>query len=138
MNASAVDDPPRTLNAAWIWLGVAFIGVLGLALFGEVAIDLAKEWWTESNASYGMLIPPFALYVVYLQREQLQSIPGNPDIRGLAVVVLACCVFLTGKLASEFFLTRTSLVVLLAGLIATFNGFARLRAVAFPLILLLT
>lgn len=59
-------------------------------------------------------------------------------ICGLTLVVLACCVFLTGKLASEFFLTRISLVVLLAGVVATFGGFARLRAVAFPMILLLT
>ena len=138
MTGSAVETPPRILSTTWIWIGLALIGALGLALFGEVLINLAAEWWTQPEASYGILIPPFTLYVVFLQRRQILSVPARPDGRGLAFVALACFVFLTGNLASEFFLTRVSFVVLLAGLVATFGGFARLRAVRFPLILLLT
>jgi exosortase len=85
-----------------------------------------------------MVIPPFALYVVYLQRREILAIPTNPERWGLGIIALSCCVFLTGKLASEFFLTRISFVLLLAGLVATFAGFARLRALAFPLVLLAT
>ena len=51
---------------------------------------------------------------------------------------LACLVFLLGKLAAEFFLARTSLVLLLAGLVWTFWGLGRLKTLAFPLVLLAT
>jgi exosortase len=44
--------------------------------------------------------------------------------------------FVLGKLASEFFLMRFSFVILVAGLIWTFWGPKRLRALAFPLLLL--
>jgi exosortase len=41
-----------------------------------------------------------------------------------------------GKLASEFFLMRIAFVLLLAGLIWTFWGLARLRTLTFPILLL--
>jgi hypothetical protein len=42
-------------------------------------------------------------------------------------VAFACLVFLAGSLSAEFFLSRISLVMLLAGLVWTFWGMARLR-----------
>jgi exosortase len=47
-------------------------------------------------------------------------------------------VFLVGELGAEFFLTRLSLVIILAGLIATFWGFPRLKKLMFPMLLLVT
>jgi len=121
-----------------IWIGVAIAGGLIGLLFYDVLMDLAAEWWTQSEASYGILIPPFTFYVIYLQRRQIFSRAALPDLRGLSLIGLACCTFLTGRLSSEFFLTRVSFVVLLGGLVWTFWGVGRLRAMAFPLVLLST
>src|SRR5207248_354562 len=60
------------------------------------------------------------------------------DRRGPILTALACCMFVMGKLASEFFMMRLSFVVLLAGLIWTFWGSQRLRTLTFPLLLLAT
>jgi exosortase len=108
------------------------------SLYGQVVVDLASEWWTQPEASYGMLIPPFALYVAYQRRQKTLSIPARYEGRGLLLVICACLVLLTGRLAAEYFLTRSSLVLLLGGLAWTFWGAARLRSIAFPLILLAT
>jgi exosortase len=121
-----------------IWIEAAVLAGLIAALFGEVLRDLAYEWWTLPEASYGMLIPPFACYVAYSKRHALFSIPAGPDLRGLALIALACSIFLTGKMAAEFFLSRISFVVLIAGLVWTVWGLARLRALAFALVLLAT
>ena len=107
-------------------------------LFGVVLADMAKDWWTEPALSQGLLLPPMALYIAWLYRRQTLSIPAVPEYRGLWVSFGACLMFLMGKLASEFFLMRFSFVVLLAGLICTFWGFRRLRALAFPMLLLAT
>jgi len=123
-------------HAAWLTLAAVF--GLVVALYAAVVIDLASEWWTESSASYGMLIPPAALYIAYLRRQTTLAFPARRDLRGLWLVLVACLVFLLGKLAAEFFLTRISLVLLLAGLTWTYWGYARLRTLAFPLILLAT
>ena len=119
---------------------MAAVVITGLvaALFTEVLVDLATEWWTHEEASHGLLIPPFVLYFVYLKRTATFSIPARPDVRGLGLVLSACVVFLVGRLAAEFFLVRISFVFLLGGLVQTFWGSARMRSLAFPLILLMT
>src|ERR1700730_5567424 len=83
-----------------------------------------------------MLVPPTALYIAYLRRHITFAIPAQRDLRGLWLASAGCLMFLTGKLAAEFFLARISVVVVLAGLTWTFWGFARLRTLAFPFVLL--
>ena len=118
---------------------VAFCLVgLSTVLFAAVAVDLASEWWTVDSASYGMLIPPTALYIAYLRRHITLGVPAKSDLRGLWLLALGCVVLVLGKLAAEFFLTRISLVVVLAGLTWTFWGLERLKTLAFPFVLLLT
>ena len=117
---------------------LAILIALLAALYAEVLADLAAEWWTVSSSSYGMLIPPIALYIAYMQRASLLAIPARPDLRGLLLVGLACLTLIAGNLAAEFFLTRISIVPLTAGMAWTFWGRQRLHALAFPLVLLAT
>jgi len=56
----------------------------------------------------------------------------------MVLILLGCFIFLVGKLGAEFFLSRESTVVLLAGFIWCFWGLSRLRALSFPLVLLAT
>jgi len=120
------------------WVAIAAIAALIVALYGWFAFDLASEWRNDSSASYGMLIPPTAFYIFYMRRQATFSIPAQLDGRGLWLVALACLFFLIGGLAGEFFLSRISLVVLLAGITWTFWGFARFKTLGFPFVLLLT
>jgi len=120
------------------WIKIAAIAALVVALYIEIMPDLAAEWWTVDASSYGMLVPPIALYIVYLRRSITLAIPAQPDCRGLWLISLACLVFLGGRLSAEFFLARISFVLLLAGLTWTFWGFPRFRTLAFPFVLLST
>jgi len=122
------------------WNALVAFSLVGLvaALYGATAVDLASEWWMVDSASYGMLIPPTALYIAYLRRDITFSVPAMSDLRGLWLLALGCFVFVFGKLAAEFFLMRISLVVVLAGLTWTFWGLGRLKTLAFPFVLLLT
>lgn len=129
----------RDLNASPLgWVAMAVILGLACALYAAVIADLASEWWTVSASSYGMLVLPIAFYIAYVRRQVTLAIPAQPDLRGLWLVALACLVFLTGKLAAEFFLARISSVLLLAGIAWTFWGMARFRTLVFPFILLAT
>jgi len=120
------------------WLKIAIlVGLVG-ALYIEIIPDLAAEWWTVPASSYGMLIPPIALYIAYLRQGITFALPVQQDLRGLGLISLGCLVYLLGKLSGEFFLARISLVILLAGLTWTFWGFARFKTLGFPLLLLAT
>lgn len=119
-------------------LRVGLILALLAALYSKVVYDLVYTWWTDPSASHGLLIPPLAFYLAWLQRDTIVAEPARPTARGLWITGIGCAVFLIGELGAEFFLTRLSLVIILAGLIATFWGFPRLRKLTFPMLLLVT
>jgi len=142
MGTAAAVNPNNTRRQwhtdPWVWLKVAATLGLIAAIYSFILPDLASEWWTVEASSYGMLIPPIALCLVWIRRRTTLAIPAQPEGRGLVLVAAACLVFLLGQLAAEFFLQRVSFVLLLAGLTWTFWGFARLQTMAFPFVLLLT
>ncbi len=121
------------------WVVAGAIGTAAvLILFGSVLTDMAAEWWTVPAASQGMLLPPLALYLAWLNRQATLAKPAMNDAWGLLVVALGCAVFMLGRLASEFFLMRISFVIVLAGLLLTFWGWPRTRTLALPFLLLAT
>jgi len=126
------------VRAPAIWLETALIAALIALLYSEIIPDLVSDWWTQPALSYGLLIPPLALYIAGLRRDITLAIPAQRSWSGCWLVAFACLVFLAGSLSAEFFLSRISLVLLLAGLVWTFWGMARLRTLAFPFLLLAT
>ncbi len=117
--------------------GAAVVGLLTI-LYWRVLPDMAVDWWTNEGNSHGLLIVPLVLYIVWRQWESILAVPAAVDLRGLWLTLAACCVYVVGRMAAEFFLTRISFVLLLAGLAWTFWGYARLRKLAFPILLLAT
>jgi exosortase len=85
-----------------------------------------------------MLLPPLALYIAWQNRNNTFELPARGDSRGLLLIAFACFTFLLGKLATEFFMMRMAFVLMLAGMIWTFWGVARLRSLGWPLVLLAT
>lgn len=143
MTTALVDTQERRQQSALrstlgyvVWLQIAIISSLICILFGKALMDMAHDWWTEPELSQGMLLPPLALFVAWIERRRVLSFPARVDAKGAWLTALACCLFVLGKLASEFFLMRFSFVVLVIGVIWTFWGLKRLRTLAFPLLLL--
>jgi len=135
-SVTSVRESSRVNTAAWLKIGA--LTALVAALYRLVLPDLAVEWWTEEASSYGMLVPPMALLIVYQRRRLTLAHRAAPDSQGIWLIGLACVVFLVGGLAAEFYLSRISFVLLLAGLTWTFWGWARFRTLLFPFILLAT
>ena len=139
METSVAAQPAPVRSYARVsWTAIACVAGLTALLYASVLADLASDWWNDSASSYGMLIPPIALWIAWLRRDAILATPTRPDLRGLWLTAAGCVFFVTGKLAAEFFLARISFVVLLAGITWTFWGAARFRQLAFPFILLAT
>jgi exosortase len=119
-------------------LGIGVIAALTILLYSYILVDIFNDWWTIPNLSYGLLIPPLALYLFWLERPRIESVPAVPDNWGLLLIAGAMCLLCVGNVAAEFFLQRISFIVLLAGLLWTFWGLKRFKASAFPLLLLTT
>ncbi len=99
---------------------------------------MAIDWWTNPAFSYGLVVPPFVLFLVWQRRaELLRRVPCR-DFRGLALVIAACGLLFVATVGTEYFLMRFSLILLLAGFVWTFAGLAWLRVLLVPLLLLTT
>jgi exosortase len=107
-------------------------------LYHRIIYDLFLDWWLVPSLSQGLLIPPLTVWIAWSMRARVWSIPAGQDGRGLLLVLASCATLIFGQLAAEFFLSRLSFVMLLAGIAWTFWGLGRLRALIFPFLLLAT
>ena len=85
------------------WLTAAAVAGLVVVLYAAVVIDLASEWWTDSSASYGMLIPPTALYIAYLRRQYTLAVPARRELRGLWLAFTGLRRFSFGEASGRVF-----------------------------------
>jgi exosortase len=117
----------------WTRLAQAAILVALLAfLYTHILGRLVTQWWDDPNWSHGFFVPLFAAYVLWRERDRLQAIPSRPSWFGLVIVAGALAVLIVGVLGAELFLSRSSLIFLLAGLAVLFRGWRFFRATLFP------
>jgi exosortase len=126
--------PTQTPRA--LWKTIVFVAAVAFAYWGVVT-RLGRFWWEDENYSHGLLIPFVIGYILWAERARLASIEKRPRlVWGTAGVVFALFALWAGTAGAELFVQRTSLIVLLAGVVVYFWGWRLLRAVAVPLLLL--
>jgi len=116
---------------AWLLQAFVLLGLIGFLYHGILAA-LVLDWWNDPNFSHGFVIPVFSLFVVWQQRKRLAAPPLAPSWLGLAVIAGALVVLIVGNLGAELFLSRSSSVLLLGGMIIYFAGWRHFRALLFP------
>ena len=129
MHTAAQPAATRALG----FLALALI-LAGLAfLYRDVIPELVRAWETDDNYSHGYLIPPIAAYLAWERRHRFAAIPASQSLFGLIVILGSMVVLALGVLGIELFLTRVSLVGVLAGIVLFMFGWARTRVMIFPL-----
>jgi len=113
------------------WQSVALLGLL-VWLYASILTRLFLQWINDPNFSHGIFVPLFALFVLWQDRKRLMQIEPSPSWSGLVLIVVALLMLVLGVLGAELFFSRTSLLILLAGLIIFFLGWHMFRAVLFP------
>jgi exosortase len=133
----AIAKNPWSLRNAHLAWGAGIIAALILAVYFHVLVKLVTDWAEIPDFSHGFLVPLFSAYLVWANRKTLFDIKISPSWSGVAVVALGLMVLLLGVYGAELFLSRISLVILLAGLVLTFGGWQLLKAVRFPILVLI-
>ncbi len=113
------------------------ICLLVAAVYYQVIGKLVTDWWQIPDFSHGFLVPVFAAYLLWEKRSILRATKITPSWSGIAVMALGLAVLLLGVYGSELFLSRVSLVILLAGLTLCFGGRQLLSELRFALLVLL-
>lgn len=129
---SAAAPPRRASGDATLWWQGGALLLLLVFLYFDIIGKLAVDWYNDSNFSHGFFVPAFSAFVLWMDRKRLASIPIKPSWSGLVVVVGALAILIAGVLGAELFLSRTSLIFLMAGLVILFLGWQHFRAMLFP------
>jgi exosortase len=124
-----------SLHAQFI-LGAVTICLLVLAVYFQVLGKLVLDWQDQDN-SHGFLVPLFSAFLVWEKRETLRATKLTPAWSGIALMALGLVVLLLGVYGSELFLSRVSLIILMAGLVLCFGGSQLLKELRFALLVLL-
>jgi exosortase len=133
------DEIQGRIGASWSisWGQITLLGALLVLLYHHIAVKLVTDWYNLPDFSHGFLIPFFAVFLLWDQRNELRLTPIKPSWAGTTLVVLGLLELLVGVFGADLFLQRTSFVLLLAGLIWTLAGKAMLGRTRFMLFVLL-
>jgi exosortase len=139
MNSPGVelDDRDSDSPEGTPWVLPLILAASVVVLYGDVVVRLAADWFQDENYSHGILVPPAIAWLLWRRRADLQNLERRPSHWGSVVVAASLVVFLVGQAALEFFLTRVSLVGVLAGAVVQLLGWRHLRICLFPLLLLI-
>ena len=125
-------SPEAVPSRVWWVQGAVLTLLIGL-LYYEVIRRLILQWVNDPNFSHGFFVPLFSVYLLWQRRERLSELQLRPSWTGLAVMAAAIALLVVGVLGAELFLSRTSLLLLLAGLVVQLLGWNWLQAMTFPL-----
>jgi len=113
-------------------LQVSLLVLLIGVIYYKILNGLVAQWLQDPNYSHGFFVPLFCSWVLWKDRKRLQTTAAHRSWAGLIIIVISLAILILGVLGAENFLSRTSLIFLLAGLIIYFRGWQWFRILFFP------
>lgn len=115
---------PPARRSALVW--TALLGAL-LWSYGPALAVMAQRWGTDPRYAHGYLVPAFALALLWVRRDRLQTTECRTSAWGLVLVLAGSAIRLAGALAYIEWLDAISLLPSLAGIVLLLGGPAALR-----------
>src|SRR3954452_19971513 len=119
------------------WQPIAWFGALLLICYAPILYRMGVQWATDENMGHGFFVPILAGFITWQRRNILAAIPREPNGWGLVLVIWAAFQALAATLGAELFTARLSFVIALIGVVLYLGGTRWVKALAFPLSLLL-
>ena len=102
-------------------------------VYATIIPFMVKQWAQDDNYSHGFLVPIIAGYFLWQRWPDIKEKIVKPDGMGLLLVGLALLQLVVAWLGTEYFTMRSSMIVLLAGLVLYLFGREVLKALALPI-----
>lgn len=118
-------------------MAAALVAGAIVVTYWYVIRGLVDAWSNDDNYSHGFFIVPLAAYFAWERRHRLMAMPARPSAVGLLIVIGSLVMLVAGILGAELFLSRLSLLGVIAGTILFLLGWPRLRVLLFPLAFML-
>jgi exosortase len=124
--------PVRFEKALYLLALSAFI-----VAYLPVLDQLIRHWISSDDQSYGIFIVPFSVYLLLKNKKQWIDIPKRTSIAGAVTFTLSIATYLFAQIAEIDTLSSLSLVFTIYGAVWYLFGITFVRALSFPLGLLL-
>jgi exosortase D (VPLPA-CTERM-specific) len=108
-------------------LQMMVIILLLCGLYYQIIPPMVQQWYHDENYSHGFIVPLIAGYFLYTRWDELKDTTVIPRNVGLLVILFGLFQLLVGWLGTEYFSMRSSLIVILAGLVLYLFGTAVFR-----------
>lgn len=99
-------------------------GLAFLVVFQTPITTLLRDWWSDPEASHGLLLGPLALWLAW--KSGIRPDPHPRAWAGLGILVGAVLLRYVSGLAAELFTMRMSLLMAVAGGVVFLWGFKQL------------
>ena len=119
-------------NKSLLFASIVISAVVGV-LYWPVIVPMVKQWASDDNYSHGFLVPVISFYLAYMRRDKLQTANVRPCNAGIALIVFGLILLILGWVATEYLTMRSSLVVVIAGLILYLFGLEIFKILLAPL-----
>ncbi len=119
------------------WKPIVWFGVFLILAYFPVILGLVKHWNIDDDMGHAFFVPLVAAYVAWDNRSALSNLKAQPSAVGLVLILWGIVQLYIGSLGAEFFLQRSALLISLVGVVLATGGWQLLRALAFPLSLLI-
>jgi exosortase len=130
---SGLESGPRPDEANWRKVAMGALAAILVALYWPILAGLVIQWSTDANYTHGFVVPLFSGFLVWRERAKLTAVVLRGSLSGLAVLIGGIGILILGSIGSENFLMRSSLIVVLSGLVLFHLGTRILRILFFPL-----
>jgi len=105
-------------------------------LHWHTLVLLVTRWYTEGDYTYGFLVPPISLFLLWSRRAALLEVTLSASWWGLVPIFAALVLQLAGASANIGYFQGLSLVILIVGIVILLGGGGLFRATAFPILFL--
>ncbi len=118
------------------WPMLGWFAALLVVCYFPVLQKLVDQWSTDDDMGHGFFVPLVAGYIVWQKRDELLAMNLQRSWWGVPLIILGGLQVFVGTIGAELFVSRTALLVSLTGILLFFGGFRLLKALAFPLVLM--
>ena len=106
-------------------------------LYGSIVPEMVTNWYSDDNYSHGFLVPLISVYFLRERWNELKNTKATPSNIGVIVIICALLQLIIATLGNEYFTARSSLIVLIAGMVLYFFGVEIFKISRLPIIYLL-
>lgn len=136
MPGGIVPEQAFPSNSSTNWHAALIIGVLVALLAGlyhETLIKLGLQWNNDPDYSHGFLVPVLVGYFLWERWDRLKAARITPNPWGVALLAGGLLMLVIGSIGAELYLQRSSLIVVIAGLVLLIMGREALKVLMFPI-----